>query len=245
MGLVAKNPAVHLAIQTTSLQLLPALSLTEQRVASGEADAAIARWFGNDALTQKKELGVTLRSFKSNINLRKIIVGFDEVKVNPAFNKADFAAFRTAQAAAKANPALPIPAAPAPMLIRSQGLNAAAFAAKNPDDLRNLGKGLAHVPGNEDPVILGESFKRLPIYLKLTADGRVDSSFYSQSQFETLVHELSHLLLGSQDVKFDDGSTAYGAENAELLATFGSEHAFTNAENWGIFVEAVGIHKSS
>jgi hypothetical protein len=230
MGLVANNPATQVQIRPSVDKLMGALATCVERVQSGQADAAIVRWFGADAVAQKKQIAATIGRFKSNINLKRITVGFEVLAANPNYAKT-----RDAQGKVTIIE---------PKFIRSQGMNAAAYAATDANVSMSLGDLLSHAPAGDAPVELGEGFRSLPLLLPLTG-GQVDASDYNQSQFETLVHELSHLLLGTTDVKFDDGTTAYGAEAAAELATFGSTHAFRNAENWGIFVEAVGIHKSS
>jgi len=57
-----------------------------------------------------------------------------------------------------------------------------------------------------------------------------------QSKFETLIHELSHLILNTEDETYN-GATAYGGTNARVLAANDADHAKTNAENWGLFIE--------
>jgi len=49
-------------------------------------------------------------------------------------------------------------------------------------------------------------------------------------KFKTLVHELSHLALNTNDHK-------YGAANCVLLAASDAAKALDNADNWGFFVE--------
>lgn len=230
MGIVANNPSTQLQIKDAADRLMDALATAAARVQSGAADAAIRRWFGDDAVPQKKALANTISRFRSNINLKTIVVGFEVAKVNPNFS-------RVADANGKVTVI-------SPKFIRSTGMNAAAFRATDANVSLNLGDRLSHVPVGEAPVELGEGYKQLPKLLPQAA-GQVDASGWIQSQFETLVHELSHLLLGTIDVKYTDGSTAYGTEQAALLATFGSEHSFKNAENWGIFIEAAGIHKTA
>ena len=67
------------------------------------------------------------------------------------------------------------------------------------------------------------------------------SSSTGQDQLETLLHELSHIVLGTKDEKLDDNTTtAYGGANARLLAVQSATRAQTNAENWGFFVRDVG-----
>ncbi len=81
-------------------------------------------------------------------------------------------------------------------------------------------------------VMIGPNFKNLPKYATSSL-----ASFGDQDQFETLVHELTHVVLGTKDEKNGSGVTAYGATNARNLATADSAKAKTNAENWGLFVE--------
>ena len=57
-----------------------------------------------------------------------------------------------------------------------------------------------------------------------------------QDQFETLVHELSHLIMATDDVEYN-GEKAYGGDSARELARNDSAKAQKNAENMGFFVE--------
>lgn len=72
---------------------------------------------------------------------------------------------------------------------------------------------------------LSPNFANLPNY----ANGAV-SAFGGQDRFETVVHELSHIVLGT-------GDDAYGGTAARALATTDAAKARNNAENWGLFVE--------
>jgi hypothetical protein len=82
---------------------------------------------------------------------------------------------------------------------------------------------------------LNENFRRLPLYCT-PSPAQVDG----QSQFETLVHELSHLILGTDDELYG-GYEAYGAKAARDLAKASSYKAKNNAENWGLFVESFRV----
>ena len=117
--------------------------------------------------------------------------------------------------------------------------NAAAYAAKRRIGFADALPG----PGNDMSIVLDLNFKRLPKYLPKNGD-LVDNTDYHQSRFETLVHELSHLLMGTND-EVHDGETAYGARAAADLAGADPDSAKNNAENWGIFVEACGVHLSA
>jgi hypothetical protein len=78
---------------------------------------------------------------------------------------------------------------------------------------------------------IGPNFKNLP---DVFAAG---IAWNGQSKFETLVHELSHIVIGTKDEKLANGHTAYTVANALLLVTESAAKAKTNAENWGLIVE--------
>lgn len=122
--------------------------------------------------------------------------------------------------------------------MRGAGTNAAAFPNSvpniNPNSLVNTSQGMQ--------INLDEGFNRLPNYLGLTATHIVDTGGYHQSKLNTVVHELSHAVLGTLDAP---AGACYGAQNARQLASVNSAAAKLNAENWGIFVEACGYHLAS
>ena len=126
---------------------------------------------------------------------------------------------------------------------RSAGENAAAWN----DNSRhlNLGDSFSHVGshgGVTSEIYLNEAFSGLPSYLVL-AGNTIDDTFWNQSKFETIVHEASHLILGTADEKYRNRE-AYGAKRAARLARHRVSRAKNNAENWAIFIEAVGVHNS-
>ena len=128
---------------------------------------------------------------------------------------------------------------------RSTGENAAAWNDQGKH--LNLGDSFSHVrahSGITSEVYLNEAFSGLPNYLTKLGNNTIDDSFWNQSKFETIVHETSHLILGTDDETYR-GRTAYGARRAARLARHRVTKAKNNAENWGIFIEAVGINKSS
>lgn len=99
--------------------------------------------------------------------------------------------------------------------------------------------------GIRSEIYINEAFASLPQKLVVLNDGSVDSSFWNQSKVETLIHELSHLILGTKDEKLSRRTVAYGAQNAEALARNDPTKAKTNAENFAIFIEAAGINKNT
>lgn len=129
---------------------------------------------------------------------------------------------------------------------RERGENAAAWN----DQTAHFGLGtgdFSHVRahhGITSEVYLNEGFRQLPDFLGTLGGGTIDDTFWNQSKFETIIHEMSHLILGTIDA-VHAGTTAYGAQRAATLAAGDAAKAKRNAENWAIFVEAVGINKSS
>ncbi len=95
------------------------------------------------------------------------------------------------------------------------------------------------------PIEINEGFARLPKFLPKLANGIVSLAAPGQSQLNTILHELSHAIIGTEDEQLAHGQTAYTARNARDLANRFPRRAQNNAENWGIFIEAVGHHKSS
>jgi cell fate (sporulation/competence/biofilm development) regulator YlbF (YheA/YmcA/DUF963 family) len=95
------------------------------------------------------------------------------------------------------------------------------------------------------PVMINEGFAKLKKFLPKLADETVSTADPGQSQLNTILHELSHLIIKTVDEKLTSGAIAYSASNARALAIESTTKALNNAENWGIFIEAVGYHKSS
>jgi hypothetical protein len=60
------------------------------------------------------------------------------------------------------------------------------------------------------------------------------------SKFQSLVHELTHLILGTDDIVFN-GKKTYGTEKSKNLSASRPEDAKKNADNWGYFVEEFRI----
>lgn len=79
---------------------------------------------------------------------------------------------------------------------------------------------------------LSPNFTNLPNY----AAGTV-ATYNGQDRFQTVVHEISHIVLGTTDEKLASGDTAYTGSLARQLATEDAAKAKKNAENWGMFIE--------
>jgi len=117
------------------------------------------------------------------------------------------------------------------------------------------GSATSIVPGTNtvDPlplVQLNSAFLKLPRYLPRTG-GTVDTGVFdaakcnNQSMFETVVHELTHVILSTNDENLLNGDTAYGTNRALQLVGENAALAKTNAENWGCFIEACGKFNGS
>lgn len=132
--------------------------------------------------------------------------------------------------------------------LRKQGENASAATGA----IRGINPGIVsgyNDPDGLDPITLNEAFKRLPTYLPVTGNGIVDTGGWNQSRLNTVIHEMSHLILNTADEKAAGGPyaglEAYGAQRARSLATLYPLQAQNNAENWGIFIEACGRNRST
>jgi len=126
---------------------------------------------------------------------------------------------------------------------RLQDRDAGTNAAAAPGMLTSIDPSKAQTFKGRN-VRLDVAFHGLPSRLPLTG-GTVDATGYNQSKLETVLHELSHAVLSTKDEKLANSNTAYGAQQAAALAVENPGLAKTNAENWGIFIEACGVHKSS
>ncbi len=111
---------------------------------------------------------------------------------------------------------------------RNSNENAAAY---EPNDGWASYLSTAASQGQDFTLHLNEAFTRLPIYAQPDV-----ATTTGQSQFETLVHELSHLIIGTDDETLG-ANTAYGGHLARQLAVADVAKAKNNAENWGLFVE--------
>lgn len=110
-----------------------------------------------------------------------------------------------------------------PLHMRPLPWNAAAATSAG---LVGLGTPLPQAMGSN--LFLGRFYRGLPDYLPVDGAGQIDGTALHQSKLNTLVHELSHNILGTQD-------HAYGTHDSLMLAPV---NASVNAENFGIFVEA-------
>ncbi|MDJ0642491.1 MAG: M35 family metallo-endopeptidase [Erythrobacter sp.] len=233
MGLKTNDRYLKPTIDALSPQVMAALANAAARLTSGAGSMASLRWFGTAAVADRTRLARKLRTMRSVINVNSITIGF-----------ADYAG-----AGAMNSP-----------VARDANTNAMSLAVNAPvgigGNVATLGAAMGG--GNQDQrsVFLDENFMQLPDLLPLApppppvvpANGapvppppppRVAANGWHQSKFNTLVHELTHLLLGTDDVVGATGD-AYGTQRASQLAAANAGQAENNAENWGIFVEACG-----
>jgi hypothetical protein len=189
-------------------EIIAALANARDAVFSGGATAPMQIWFGiTDPTAAKPLLTRALAFMRSHINNTPISFSLSG-DTNPK-NNAD---------------AIPI------------NLKGGSTYAKY-WDLMSQNRKVKVKPGldtsiAESVIRLGMNFKNLQIY----GDSPL-SNFDGQDKFETLVHELSHVILGTDDEMISGSRPAYGAVDARLLAVNAPNKAFNNAENWGFFVE--------
>lgn len=98
-----------------------------------------------------------------------------------------------------------------------------AFAVANPPS-GGWGKYtvLSQARGQNFSMELDTAWNKAPLYR--TGNTPADS------MFQTIVHELTHLIIGSDDI-------SYGADGCLELARTNPAQAKKNADNWGYFVE--------
>ncbi len=192
-------------------QMLTALANARDAVDKGTANTQLLTWFGiADPGASKAMLKRRLSFMRSHINNTPI--SFSLTGDSDPNNNADAIPFNLKGGAGQDTYA---------KYQALQNQNASISIKKGTDNLKD-----------EAVVRLGKNFKNLPDY-----GTNPLSTFDGQDKFETLVHELSHVILGTEDEKLSNGATAYGAVAARELATTNAGKAINNAENWGFFVE--------
>jgi hypothetical protein len=197
-------------------QVVPALNNCIKRIKQNQANAALLRWFGDASAAYKATLIDDLEKLRRICNLQDIAVRFRDVQDH------------------------------------DRGENAAGYVGSatsiDPRRMRYYdGQSIVQNVGfTGGSVFLNVHFSSMNMYLPYVGGvpGTVDSTAWHQSRFETFVHELSHVVLSTADHTFN-GQHAYGRQNAAALAVFSPALAKTNAENWGIFIEAVGVKNAS
>jgi hypothetical protein len=211
MGIVAQGQYVQTMVTQQLIgRVMSGLADAATRTASGQANGACSRWFGDSSDNFRKDLASRISKMRSNINVRVINVTMES------------------------------------LVSRNQYENASAWNDKG-SHLR-FEDSYAHVGsagGVKSEVYVNEAFAKLPTNLVTLANGSVDSTFWNQSKYETLIHELSHLILGTRDEKLSKKTVAYGAQNAEALAQKDPTKAKTNAENFAIFIEVAGLNNNT
>jgi len=224
MGLVFQDN--YSFSQVSSFTVLETVRECITRIEKNQATAALTRWFGDSSPAFKTKLKKDLEKYRRIINLQNVKVGFRDLNERQVYDPTRARApGRTGQGG---------------FVSVVDGENAAAL----PGSLTSIDPGTgSNYKGRH--VLLNEEFKTLPTYLPRTGAGLIDSSDYYQSKFNTLLHEISHVILNTNDELLNNGDEAYGAENAETLVGESTALAYTNAENWGIFIEACGYHKTS
>ena len=156
--------------------MLSAIQKAAERLDSGAANAAARRWFGDDSAAFRKDLAKRLRKMRSVINIKTIRISFEAM----TFTK-------------QAGGGVTVGG-------RNVGENASAW--NDGAAHLNLGDNFAHVgsaSGITSEVYLNEAFSGLPKALVKLGDGTVDASFWNQGKLDTIIHELTHLLLGTAD----------------------------------------------
>lgn len=106
---------------------------------------------------------------------------------------------------------------------RDMNENAAAYTPK--DGWKPYTQ-MTEAQGQEFKIHLNSAWNQMPKYSERTQ--------HIQSKFETIVHELTHLILNTEDI-----DPPYGEINCINKAKNSPRDAQNNAENWGFFVESM------
>ena len=112
-------------------------------------------------------------------------------------------------------------------------------------DVDTFGAAYHNVQGGFAPIINFDPAKQPKLRLELDSKWNIGIVLYKtstdrDSAFQTVAHELSHLLMGTKDHPWQSGQEkpkCYGEEKCRWLASNNDARALTNADNWGYFME--------
>lgn len=222
-GNVPSNTFYH--ILDLEKMMLSALNECRNKLDSGGpgVDAALIRWFGDSSPDFRKTMKSNVARMRGVLNGSSINCLTEAVTINVQ----------------PAKPGSPIPmtkVAGTKLAGGSANNNAAAFSYPTGMFDGDENERVAQMTDTNLYIKIGVNFSKLP----KTSLG-LAASWNGQDRLETLLHELSHYVHGTEDEKLDDGvTTAYGGSDARLLATQSADRAKTNAENWGFLIEELG-----
>lgn len=212
-------------IQDLEKMMLTAMNKCRNNLDSGgtAVDAALVRWFGDSSALFRKTM-------KSNIaRMRGVLNG-------GTINCLSEAVTIEVQPAKAGSPIALTKVAGAKLAGGNANNNASAlhYTTGMFDGTEN--DRVVQMTNTALSITIGVNFGKLP----RTSLG-LAASWNDQDRLETLLHELSHYVHGTKDELLNDGvTTAYGGQDARLLATQSADRAKTNAENWGFLIEELG-----
>lgn len=112
-------------------------------------------------------------------------------------------------------------------------------------DVDTFGAAYHNINGGFAPIINFDPSKQPALRLELDSKWNIGITLYKtptdrDSAFQTVAHELSHLLMATKDNPWNPPSKTpkcYGEQRCTALATNNDARALTNADNWGYFME--------
>lgn len=109
-------------------------------------------------------------------------------------------------------------------------------------DENTFGAAYHNITGGFAEIITFNPATQPNLRLELDSKWNIGISLYKtptdrDSAFQTIAHELSHLLMATRDHPWSDQAKCYGETRCRTLATNNDVRALTNADNWGYFME--------
>jgi hypothetical protein len=119
-------------------------------------------------------------------------------------------------------------------------VNAGCFTPSGGWQTGSLGSARNRLTGNSGAQVRPEGFRIVfyPPLFRMRVSGTnalpiTMGAIRDQNQIGTLIHEITHAILNTEDY-------AYGVADAKLLATANAAQAMDNAENWGFYCSEFG-----
>ncbi len=112
-------------------------------------------------------------------------------------------------------------------------------------DVDTYGAAYHNLNGGFAPIVNFDPNTQPSLRLELDSKWNIGITMYrtvgdKDSAFQTIAHELSHLLMGTRDHPWNPPTAkpkCYGEQKCLALATADDVRALTNADNWGYFIE--------
>ncbi|PZN95115.1 MAG: hypothetical protein DCF31_07540 [Alphaproteobacteria bacterium] len=222
-GNISSNTFYH--VLDLEKMMLSAMSNCRDKLEAGgpAVDSALTRWFGDNSLAFRKKMKSDVARMRGVLNGNSINCLSEAVTIH-------------VQPAKAGSPIQPTKVAGTKLAGGAANNNATALHYTTGMFGGTEAQRVVQMQNTDLYIKIGVNFGNLP----KTSLG-LAASWNGQDRLETMLHELSHYVHGTADEKLDDGvTTAYGGQDARLLATQSVDRAKNNAENWGFLIEELG-----